>query len=106
MDLYQKLNNSDELIDQFCDILEDLISKKVNYNVNIGFKKHDLSIFFFIDGSSILQIMPDKDLQYPGDERAYAHVPSYQDEIKNSISQFKTQYERDIKIEQIIKKGS
>jgi hypothetical protein len=101
MDLYQRLNNSDELINQFCDILEDLISKKVNYNVNIGFKKHDLSIFFFIDGSSILQIMPDKDLQY-----TYAHVPSYQDEIKNSISQFKTQYERDIKIEQIIKKGS
>ena len=100
MDLYQKLNNSDEL-DYFCDILEELISKKVNYHVNIGFKKHDLSIFFFIDGSSILQIMPDKDLQY-----TYAHVPSYQDEIKNSISQFQIQYERDSKIEQIIKKGS
>ena len=101
MDLYQKLNNSDELIDYFCDILEELISKKVNYHVNIGFKKHDLSIFFFIDGSSILQIMPNKDLQY-----TYAHVPSYQDEIKNSISQFQIQYERDSKIEQIIKKGS
>ena len=100
MDLYQKLNNSDEL-DYFCDILEELISKKVNYHVNIEFKKHDLSIFFFIDGSSILQIMPDKDLQY-----TYAHVPSYQDEIKNSISQFQIQYERDSKIEQIIKKGS
>ena len=101
MDLYQKLNNSDELIDYFCDILEELISKKVNYHVSIGFKKHDLSIFFFIDGSSILQIRPDKDLQY-----TYAHVPSYKDEIKNSISQFQIQYERDSKIEQIIKKGS
>jgi len=101
MDLYQRLNNSDELIDYFCDILEELISKKVNYNVNIDFKKHDLSIFFFIDGSSILQIMPDKDLQY-----TYAHVPSYQYEIKKSILQLKIQHERDIKIEQIIKKGS
>jgi len=101
MDLYQRLNNSDELIDYFCDILEELISKKVNYNVNIDFKKHDLSIFFFIDGSSILQIMADKDLQY-----IYANVPSYQDEIKKSISQFQIQYNRDTKIEQIIKKES
>ena len=30
MDLYQILNNSDELIDNFCDILEELISKRVN----------------------------------------------------------------------------
>ena len=101
MDLYQILSNSDELIDNFCDILEELISKRVNYSVNVVFKKHDLSIFFFIDGSSILQIMPDKDLQY-----TYAHVPSYQDEIKNSISQFQIQYNRDTKIEQIIKKES
>jgi len=101
MDLYKILSNSDELIDYFCDILEELISKKINYNVNIDFKKHDLSIFFFIDGSSILQIMPDKDLQY-----TYANVPSYQDEIKKSISQFQIQYNRDTKIEQIIKKES
>jgi len=101
MDLYQILSNSDELIDNFCDILEELISKRVNYSVNVGFKKHDLSIFFFIDGSSILQIMADKDLQY-----TYANVPSYQDEIKKSISQFQIQYNRDTKIEQIIKKES
>jgi hypothetical protein len=82
-------------------VLEDNISVKAGYKVNISFKKHDMSIFFFIDGSSILQIMPDKDLQY-----TYAHVPSYEDEIQHSINIIEKQYKRDKTIEEIIKKES
>ena len=101
MDLYKNLINSDEFLNYFCDVLEDNISVKAGYKVNISFKKHDMSIFFFIDGSSILQIMPDKDLQY-----TYAHVPSYEDEIQHSINIIEKQYKRDKTIEEIIKKES
>lgn len=100
-DLFQRLDKDNELIDFFCDILEDLISNKVGHNVSVGFKKSDMSIFFFIDGSSILQIMPDKDLQY-----TYANVPSYESEIKESIGKVEKQYIREQKINQIIKKES
>lgn len=101
MDLFRKLSNDDSFINNFCDILEDLISEKVSYRVNVGFKKSDLSIFFFIDGSSILQIMPDKDLQY-----TYANVPSYEKEIKKAVNCVEKQYNRELIINQIIKKES
>ena len=51
MDLYQSLISDDVFLDYFCDVLEDNISDKAGYRVNIGFKKSDMSIFFFIDGS-------------------------------------------------------
>jgi hypothetical protein len=101
MDLYKSLIDDDEFINYFCDVLEDNISIKTGYKVNISFKKSDMSIFFFIDGSSILQVMPDKDLQY-----TYAHVPSYEDEIQHSINIIEKQYKRDKAIEEIIKKES
>ena len=101
MDLYHSLNNDDEFINFFCDVLEDMISPKVGYRVNVGFKKHDMSIFFFIDGSSILQIMPDKDLQY-----TYAHTASYESEVQTSIKIAEKQYKRDTIISEIIKKES
>jgi hypothetical protein len=101
MDLYHKLNNDDEFINYFCDLLEGEISSKVGYEVIIDFKKHDMSIFFFIDGSSILQVMPDKDLQY-----TYAHVPSYEKEIQSALKNIDLVYTRDQKISQIIKKES
>jgi hypothetical protein len=100
-DLFQRLDKDDELIDFFCDILEDLISTKAGHNVIVEYKRHDMSIFFFIDGSSILQIMPDKDLQY-----TYANVPSYESEIRESIEKIEIQYKREQKINQIIKKES
>ena len=100
-DLFQRLDKDNELIDFFCDILEDLISNKVGHSVSVGFKKHDMSIFFFIDGSSILQVMPDKDLQY-----TYANVPSYEDEIQMAINIIEKQYKRDQRIDEIIKKES
>jgi hypothetical protein len=101
MDLYRSLTNSDDFLNYFCDVLEDNISTKAGYKVNISFKKHDMSIFFFIDGSSILQVIPDKDLQY-----TYAHVPSYEKEIRHSIGVAEKQYKRDKTIEEIIKKES
>ena len=101
MDLYKSLTNDDDFLNYFCDVLEDNLSDKAGYRVNIGFKKSDMSIFFFIDGSSILQIMPDKDLQY-----TYAHVPSYEEEIQHSINIIEKQYKRDKTIEEIIKKES
>ena len=101
MDLYKSLINDDEFINYFCDVLEDSISEKTKYKVSISFKKSDMSIFFFIDGSSILQVMPDKDLQY-----TYAHVPSYEDEIQMAINIIEKQYKRDQRIDEIIKKES
>jgi hypothetical protein len=101
MDLYNKLNNDDEFIDFFCDTLEDLISTKAGHGVNVVFKKYDMSIFFFIDGSSILQIIPDKELQY-----TYAHTASYESEVKKAMRIIETQYNRDIIISEIIKKES
>ena len=101
MDLYKSLINDDEFLNYFCDVLEDFISPKAGYKVNIGFKKHDMSIFFFIDGSSILQVMPDKDLQY-----TYANSPSYEDDIQKSIEIVEKQYKRDQRINEIIKKES
>ena len=58
-----------------------------------------MSIFFFIDGSSILQVMPDKDLQY-----TYAHTASYEKEIQTAIKMIERQYKRDVIISEIIKK--
>ena len=101
MDLYKSLTDDDEFLNYFCDVLEDNISIKAGYKVSVVFKKEDMSIFFFIDGSSILHIMPDKDLEY-----TYAHVPSYEDEIQHSINIIEKQYKRDKTIEEIIKKES
>jgi hypothetical protein len=101
MDLYHKLDNDHNFINFFCDVLEDIISIKKGYKVTIVFKKSDMSIFFFIDGSSILQIMPDKDLQY-----TYANVPSYESEIQQAINIVEKQFNREERINQIIKKES
>ena len=81
--------------------MEDIISIKKGYKVTIVFKKSDMSIFFFIDGSSILQIMPDLDLQY-----TYANVPSYKSEIQQAINIVEKQFNREELINQIIKKES
>jgi len=101
MDLYQSLINDDVLLEYFCDILEDKISKKKGYRVNIIFHKYDISIFFSLEGSSLLQIMPDKDLQYK-----YVNVPYYEDQIQHSINIFEKQYRRDRIIDDIIKRES
>ena len=99
MDLYHKLNTDIEFINFFCDTIEDVISPVMGYKVSVSFKKHDMSIFFFIDGSSILQVMPDKDLQY-----TYAHTATYEKEVQAAIKIVEKQYNREFKINQIIKK--
>lgn len=101
MDLYHNLNNDDEFINYFCDLIEDAVSKKIGYNISVGFKKHDMSIFFFIDGSTILQVMPNQDAQY-----TYANSPTYQNEVEQVLNTVEIQYKRDKRIEEIIKKES
>jgi hypothetical protein len=101
MDLYHKLDNDDEFINFFCDVLEDVISPKKGCKVNVYFKKHDMSIFFFIDGSSILNVMPDKDFEY-----TYANSPSYEDDVQMAINIIEKQFNREERINQIIKKES
>ena len=99
MDLYHKLNTDDEFVNFFCDTLEDMISPKMGYKVNVSFRKHDMSVFFFIDGSSILQVMPDVELQY-----TYAHSVRYESEVQLAIKLIEKRYNREFKINQIIKK--
>ena len=106
MDLFNKLSNDPELIERFCDILEEFIDSTAKHvvpylsgveNVDITYRIGDTSIFFFIGGSSILQIMPDKELQY-----TYAHVPGYGEEVKKSIYRISLQINRDEKLEEIL----
>ncbi len=101
MDLFHKLNSNKDFLEYFCDVLEDMISQKKGHRVTIDYRTGNNSIFFFIDGSSILEIMPDKDLQY-----TYANIPSFQNEIQKTILIIEKQYVRDSKISQIIKKES
>lgn len=106
MDLFNKLYNDNNLIEDFCDVLEKTISDAQwsglglsSYKPNITYKVTGESIFFFIESSAILQIIPDKELQY-----TYANVPGYGDEVKRSIDIITRQINRDEKIENILNK--
>lgn len=101
MRLFDKLYENSEFLEFFCDTLESLVSLKKGYRVSVEYKNTNNSIFFFIDGSSILQIIPDEELQY-----TYANSPSYQSEIQKAIQTVEMQFNRDSKIKQIIKKES
>lgn len=101
MNLFEKLSSNSEFLQYFCDVLESLVKIRKGYIVSVEYRLSSSSIFFFIDGSSILQIIPDKELQY-----TYAGAPSYQNEIQIAIQSVKKQYTRDFKIYQIIKKES
>lgn len=104
MDLFSKLSNDPHLIESFCDILEEYINVDIVYrskgtlNVNITYRISPTSIFFFIGGSSILQIMPYEE-QY-----TYANVPGFGNEVKKSIDMICLQINRDDKIEKILSK--
>lgn len=103
MDLFNKLVNDNQLIEYFCDTLERVISESIligqSYKPNITYKITGESIFFFIESSSILQIIPDKELQY-----TYANVPGYSDEIKRSIDIISLYINRDEKLETLLNK--
>lgn len=101
MDLFRKLKSDRDFLDHFSLILEGLISTKSNRDIKVDYKVNDLSIFFFIDGSSILQIIPDSHLEY-----TYANSPNWEKEIKRAFEIIKKQWLREIKIDQIIKKES
>lgn len=105
MDLFNRLYNDADLIEDLCDIIENEISDAQwnglglsSYKPNVTYKISRESIFFFIESSAILQIIPDKELQY-----TYANVPGYGDEIKKSIDIITRQINRDDKIDIILK---
>lgn len=101
MSLYLKLISDDDFIDFFSQILERLISHTTGQNISITHKKYKDCVFFFIDESSILQIIESTELRY-----TYAHVPSYEKEIKKTLEIVELQWNRNIKIDDIIKKES
>jgi hypothetical protein len=101
MDLFHKLKNDEDFLEFFTSVLEGFISEKSNRSVVIDHKVNDISIFFFIDGSSILQIIPDSQLQY-----TYANVPNWEPEIRKTLKSVEKQWNREVKIDKIIKKES
>ena len=101
MDLFRRLDTDDDFLDFFCDVLEEYIFCKRGERVQVEFRRIQTSIFFFIDNSSILQIMPDLELKY-----TYANSPHYEDEIKQVIGTAELQWKREFLIDQLIKKES
>ena len=101
MDLFNKLSNDPELIERFCDILEESILESRNKDgfIEITYRIGGTSIIFFLGGSSILQIMPDEEHKY-----TYANIPAFGDEIKKSIDRMCLQINRDDRIEDILSK--
>lgn len=99
MDLYNILNNDLDLLDEFCEILEDKISEKVGYKPLVHYTRMEKCLYFFFNNSSILQIMPDKEYQY-----TFANVPQFQNEISGTISTISKKVNRNIKIDIILNK--
>lgn len=95
MDIFQKIIDNNLL-----DHLTELLKEKIG-NETIEYKRLPGCIMFFIGGSNILQIIPDRE-----EKLTYANSPIYQDEIAEVISSFKIMLNRNDKIEQVIKKES
>jgi N-acetylmuramoyl-L-alanine amidase CwlA len=94
------LNDNDEFLSSFCSLLEDNVSIKAGRRVVIDVNKKISCIFFFIDQSAILQIMPTDELKF-----TYTYHLSYADEVKNTIELVKKQWNRNELIDMIIKKS-
>jgi hypothetical protein len=97
MDLYNILNNNLDLLDEFCEILESSITKKVGYKPLVHYTRTESCLYFFFENSSILQIMPDKEYQY-----TFANVPQFQSEINDTIKSISKKVNRNIKIDIIL----
>jgi hypothetical protein len=100
MNLFNMLNNNDEFLSSFCSLLEDNVSVKTGYRVVVESNKKPSCVFFFINQSAILQIMPTDELKF-----TYTYSLSYADEVKNTIEMIKKQWNRNKVIDQIIKKN-
>jgi hypothetical protein len=95
MDLFQQIINNN-LLDELANMLKCRIG-----NENITYKNLPGCVMFFIGNSSILQIIPDNE-----EKLTYANNPQYEKEISDVISLLKLKLNREIKIEEIIKKES
>lgn len=86
-------------ITSFCDTLKSIIQVRKGDSVNISFSKSESCIYFFMNGSSsILQIMPDKELKY-----TYANSAQFETEIRECIHLFGKIEIRNKKISEILK---
>jgi hypothetical protein len=95
MDLFQQVIDNN-LLDELADMLRDRIGKE-----DITYKHLTGCVMFFIGGSSILQIIPDKE-----EKLTYANNPQYEREISEVVDLLKIRLNRNEKIDQIIKKES
>jgi hypothetical protein len=98
MDLYNILNNDSELLDEFCITLATKMSIKIGYMPMVYFTKTENCLYFFFDNSSILQIIPHEQYQY-----TYANVPQFQNEIRDAIIVIEKKFNRDNKIDIILR---
>lgn len=99
LQLFNKLYEDQDYLDYFCQLLEDIVFDRKNSKVNISYRKTTNSIYFFLDGFSILEVMPNQDLHY-----TYTNIPLYQNQIEYTISVIQKQYIREAKISEIIRK--
>lgn len=97
--LFNYLIKDDYNILSFCDTLKSIIYSRKGDSIDISFSKSDSCIYFFMnESSSILQIMPDKELKY-----TYANSAKFESEIKECIFLFNRIEIRNKKISEILK---
>lgn len=98
--LFNYLNDDESRIERFTETLQSIILNNQGESVEINCSKSDSCIYFFMNNSSsILQIMPDKELKY-----TYANSAKFQDEIQKCIEIFNLIEDRNQKITEILKK--
>ncbi len=98
--LFNYLKDDESRIQSFSETLKSIILDNKGESVDINCSKSDTCIYFFMDNSSsLLQIMPDKELKY-----TYANSAKFQNEIQKCIDVFNLIEIRNNKITDILEK--
>lgn len=98
--LFNYLNNNETRIERFKETLKSLILSNKGECVEISSSISDSCIYFFMNNSSsLLQIMPNKELKY-----TYANNAKFQNEIQTCIDIFEVSEIRNQKISKILEK--
>ena len=96
--LFNYLNNDEMRIERFTETLKSLILSNKGESVEISCSKSDSCIYFFMNNSSsLLQIMPGKELKY-----TYANSAKFENEIQRCIEIFNVSEVRNEKISKIL----
>jgi len=96
--LIDYLNNDEMRIERFAETLKSLILYNKGESIEISCSKSDSCIYFFMNNSSsLLQIMPDKELKY-----TYANSAKFESEIQKCIEIFNVSEIRNEKISKIL----